>query len=236
MVVEGVHIDESSDTLRWANKKIFLRFDRHEGMIALHKGHYKGHSKGHSKKASKDIDVSSDASSYGYVISTKHTSYTTTDIQRWHERLGHPGTEVLEHAMERNLGVRIKGVKTTDCQTYSLSKAQRIISRQPQQIRVTAARAHIGYLVGHKSSTQYLMWVPQLGKVIDTSNVTFDEKNTYKTMKPTAEKEEVEETVEQLQVHRIRDDNDDVDIFADIFSITNTTDPTLLMSDRGWKD
>ena len=44
----------------------------------------------------------------------------------------------------------------------------------------THARAHIGYLVGYRASNIYRIWIPRLGEVITTRDVTFDERLFYR--------------------------------------------------------
>ena len=53
-------------------------------------------------------------------------------------------------------------------------------------------RAHIGYLVGYKSSNQFKIWVPKLNRVIETRDVTFDESKVY------SPKDDFEEDLEQI--------------------------------------
>jgi hypothetical protein len=38
------------------------------------------------------------------------------DVMRWHLRLGHPGPQALEHLVNAYKGVRIKGLKTVECE------------------------------------------------------------------------------------------------------------------------
>ena len=55
------------------------------------------------------------------------------DAMRWHLRLGHPGPEALEHLVNASKGVRIKGVKTVECEACGTSKAKRQIRREPRE-------------------------------------------------------------------------------------------------------
>ncbi|KJZ70300.1 hypothetical protein HIM_10307 [Hirsutella minnesotensis 3608] len=58
-----------------------------------------------------------------------------------------------------------------------------------------APRAHIGYLVGYRASTQYVVWIPSIraNKVITTSNVQFDEDQAFDPKR--------EENAEAFQVY-----------------------------------
>ena len=51
---------------------------------------------------------------------------------RWHQRLGHPGPQVLEHLVNHTQGVRIKGPTTVECDACGVSKAKLQIDRQPR--------------------------------------------------------------------------------------------------------
>ena len=51
------------------------------------------------------------------------------DAMRWHLRLGHPGPQALEHLVNASKGVRIKGLKTVECDACGTSKAKRQIRR-----------------------------------------------------------------------------------------------------------
>ncbi|CAG9949080.1 unnamed protein product, partial [Clonostachys rosea f. rosea IK726] len=74
---------------------------------------------------------------------------------------------------------------------------EHIKSNKP--LSITAARAHIGYLVGYRGSHQYLIWVPSKGrvKVIVSANVTFNEAVTYD---PAREEEALTSAVRDDQV------------------------------------
>ncbi|KJZ68268.1 hypothetical protein HIM_12339 [Hirsutella minnesotensis 3608] len=58
-----------------------------------------------------------------------------------------------------------------------------------------APRAHIGYLVGYRASTQYVVWIPSIraNKVMTTSNVQFDEDQAFDPKR--------EENAEAFQVY-----------------------------------
>ena len=56
------------------------------------------------------------------------------DAMLWHLRLGHPGPEALKHLVNASKGVRIKGVKTVECDACGTSKAKRQIRREPREV------------------------------------------------------------------------------------------------------
>ncbi|KAI0994124.1 hypothetical protein K3495_g14059 [Podosphaera aphanis] len=56
-----------------------------------------------------------------------------TNAQRWHQRLGHVGQEILKKTAQCSLG--LEGIDLSDlstCETCHLSKAQRFVSREPR--------------------------------------------------------------------------------------------------------
>ena len=60
---------------------------------------------------------------------------TPGDAMRWHLRLGHPGPQALEHLVNASKGVRLKGLKTVECEACGTSKAKRRIRREPRDFR-----------------------------------------------------------------------------------------------------
>ena len=69
------------------------------------------------------------------------------------------------------------GIYAYGARAYPLKK-DREAGKDKRAFKVLP-RAHIGYLVGYSASNIYRVWVPQLGKVIVTRNVTFDETKFY---------------------------------------------------------
>src|SRR5215471_21294033 len=53
---------------------------------------------------------------------------------RWHLHLGHPGPQALEHLVNASKGVRIKELKTVECDACGTSKAKRRIQQEPRQL------------------------------------------------------------------------------------------------------
>lgn len=73
----------------------------------------------------------------------KFTSYTKRaplagEAIRWHNRLGHPGPQALEHLVSASQGVRIRGPTTVECDACGLSKIKRQVRRAPRQSIQTA--------------------------------------------------------------------------------------------------
>ncbi|KAF7564273.1 uncharacterized protein PtrM4_153250 [Pyrenophora tritici-repentis] len=52
----------------------------------------------------------------------------------WHKRLGHPGSDALEHLVNQSEGVKIVGVPTVKCDACGISKSKRMIRRTPRTI------------------------------------------------------------------------------------------------------
>ena len=53
---------------------------------------------------------------------------------QWHLHLEHPGPQALEHLVNASKRVRIKGLKTVECDACSTLKAKRRIRREPRQL------------------------------------------------------------------------------------------------------
>ena len=75
-----------------------------------------------------------------YIRRNKFNTWTerrpaTGDAMRWHLRLGHPGPQALEHLVNASKGVRIKGLKTVECEACGTSKAKRRIRREPREFK-----------------------------------------------------------------------------------------------------
>ncbi|KAG5916379.1 hypothetical protein E4U61_003670 [Claviceps capensis] len=72
--------------------------------------------------------------------------------------------------------------------------------------------AHNGYLVGYAASNFYRIWVPSLGRVVTTRNVTFDENIFYDPLKEGIEaqsRKELESLCLSLQIDK---DIEEVDL------------------------
>lgn len=53
----------------------------------------------------------------------------------WHKRLGHLGSEALEHLVQQTTGAKIKGPLKIECRDCAVSKAKRIVSRRSPQTK-----------------------------------------------------------------------------------------------------
>ena len=56
------------------------------------------------------------------------------DAVRWHQRLGHPGPDALEHLVNCSEGVRLRGPTTVQCDACGTSKIRRQVRRQPRAL------------------------------------------------------------------------------------------------------
>jgi hypothetical protein len=127
-----------------------------------------------------------------------------------------------EHRKERfghlNADCRpnISHLKAYGCRAYPLTaKALKNILKRDLKLE---PRAHIGYLVGYRSSTQYEIWVPTLKKVITTQHVTFDEFKRYspnEEMMPLKAAESVSDEIADPSTDQV-DQNRYVNPWADV--------------------
>lgn len=62
----------------------------------------------------------------------------TADL--WHQRLGHPGPEVISMLMEASEGVRVRGPSMVECEACGISKIHRQVRRQPRKINPKAGK------------------------------------------------------------------------------------------------
>lgn len=72
---------------------------------------------------------------------------------------------------------RIDFIRAFGCRAYAM-RTEQLVTNKPPKLE---QRAHIGYLAGYVSSTQYLVWVPVLrqNSIISSSHVIFDEERFY---------------------------------------------------------
>jgi hypothetical protein len=98
------------------------------------------------------------------------------------------------------------GIYAYGCRAYPMNK-EREAGRDKRAFKVFP-RGHIGYLIGYVASNIYRIWVPVLGRVIITRNVTFDEGTFYRKEQ---EKEEgqplsvVQQLVELIEEDEVQD-------------------------------
>jgi hypothetical protein len=60
----------------------------------------------------------------------------------WHERLAHPGPVAMEQ-MTARAGVKVKGIKTVDCNTCGITKVTRVVWMNPQKPRTDQPFGHV---------------------------------------------------------------------------------------------
>ena len=99
-------------------------------------------------------------------------------LERAHEwlRTNRPETHgTFPTEMHQNLA----HLKVYGCRAYPLTN-EALQGMQKRRLKLQP-HAHIGYLMGYKSSTQYVIWIPELKRCINTPHVSFDESITYRT-------------------------------------------------------
>lgn len=62
------------------------------------------------------------------MISPKEIRKSEASEQLWHQRLGHPGPEVIKLIESSSVSVSKKGPKANECENCALNKATKIIS------------------------------------------------------------------------------------------------------------
>lgn len=111
------------------------------------------------------------------------------------------------------------------CRAYPLT-AQALQGTAKRELKLSP-HAHLGYLVGYKSSTQYVIWVPSLRRCINTPHVRFDESRNYrenagKPPESTSGLKLLEETLKIIEIEVDSDDDGD-DPIADWASLTSAS-------------
>ncbi|KJZ68595.1 hypothetical protein HIM_12015 [Hirsutella minnesotensis 3608] len=94
-----------------------------------------------------------------------------------------------------NVQPPIQHLKVFGCVAYPMTIDALEHQKSKKALSPLAARAHIGYLVGYRASTQYVVWIPSIrtNKVMTTSNVQFDEDQAFDPKR--------EENAEAFQVY-----------------------------------
>ena len=125
--------------------------------------------------------------------------------------------EVLNEWL-RNHGRSVAGPNNPDvdhtkaygCKAYPLT--HEVKANEERRLAKTEPRAHIGYLVGYDGTNIYRIWVPEIGQVIRTRDVKFDEQSFYNPDEDTSAV-----SIQQLRTHaeEIRLPEDDEESIAE---------------------
>ncbi|RYP34796.1 hypothetical protein DL768_011035 [Monosporascus sp. mg162] len=86
-------------------------------------------------------------------------------------------------------------LKAYGCRCYALKLNP---NHKPSKLQKLDPRAYIGYLVGYNSTNIYRVWVPELGKVIATRDVIFNEMEFFSRKDALERSEEMIRNLEDL--------------------------------------
>ena len=106
-------------------------------------------------------------------------------------------------------------LKAYGCKAYVLIKSK---SDRPSKLRKLDARAHIGFLVGYKSTNIYRIWVPHKRKVIYVRDVIFNEDEVWdqKPIRLSPNKiHELDKAIEVVEVLQT-DEQEDIQLAEDL--------------------
>lgn len=80
-----------------------------------------------------------------------------------------------------DLRPRLSHLRVYGCVAYPMTKQALERIKSNHHIGQFEKKAHMGYLIGYRASTQYIIWIPSLGtkKLIRSANVRFDETKLY---------------------------------------------------------
>lgn len=70
-----------------------------------------------------------------FTSSTQPRPESAVEAIRWHQRLGHLGSEALERLVQQTTGAKINGPLKIECKDCAVSKAKRIVSRRNPQTK-----------------------------------------------------------------------------------------------------
>lgn len=99
-----------------------------------------------------------------------------------------------------DLSPRVDHLRVYGCVAYPMTTNALERVKSNRAIDSTEPRAHLGYLVGYRSETQWTIWVPSLRRpVIVSANVQFDERYTYDPQREEAAEAFQEYTYEALR-------------------------------------
>ena len=118
-------------------------------------------------------------------------------------------------------------LKAYGCKAYVLIKSKGDTDR-PGKRQKLDAKAHIGFLVGYKSTNIYQIWIPHKRKVISARDVIFNEDEVWdqKPIRLTPDKiQELDNTVEVVEVLQA-DEQEDIQLAEDLDFLNPITQQT----------
>lgn len=111
------------------------------------------------------------AAVYLYNRTPKYMHSWRTPYDRFHTSIAHRDGVVVQGRKPHQAHLRVYG-----CKAYAMTpEAQQHINKK-QKLN---PRAWIGFLVGYHSTNIYRVWVPQIGRVISTRDVIFNEDERF---------------------------------------------------------
>ncbi|KAM4067686.1 Integrase, catalytic core [Hirsutella rhossiliensis] len=101
----------------------------------------------------------------------------TKKISAWMRKKGMTKAMSASNTQDQNGGAerkknQLSHLRAYGCRAYAMTANAQLGLRKRWKLD---PRAHIGYLIGYKSTNIFLIWVPLLKKVIATRDVVFDE-------------------------------------------------------------
>lgn len=108
---------------------------------------------------------------YLYNRTPKYMHSWRTPYDRFHTFIAHRDGIVVEDRKPHQAHLRVYG-----CKAYAMTPDAQMHTHTRHKLN---PRAWIGFLVGYQSTNIYRIWVPQLGKVISTRDVIFNEDERF---------------------------------------------------------
>ncbi|KAM4065904.1 integrase core domain-containing protein [Hirsutella rhossiliensis] len=101
----------------------------------------------------------------------------TKKISAWMRKKGMTKAMSASNTQDQNGGAerkknQLSHLRAYGCRAYAMTANAQLGLRKRWKLD---PRAHIGYLIGYKSTNIFLIWIPLLKKVIATRDVVFDE-------------------------------------------------------------
>ncbi|CCE34838.1 uncharacterized protein CPUR_08777 [Claviceps purpurea 20.1] len=164
------------------------------------------------------------AATYLYNISPSQRLAWQTPIQVL-ETWFRDNAQLPIRAITADLRPDWSGVYAYGCRAYPVSR-DREADRNRRWFK-TNPRGHIGYLVGYVASNVYRVWIPSLGKVMTTRNVTFNESIFYDAKNEEQEAQSIPELKTQYVLLQI----DSPNVNADFSLLPGVASSALILSE-----